>query len=781
MKRAILWFSDHPLVAMALVLAITIGLGWQLPKLRLVSSTDDFTVRQDPARGYYDQFKQRFGNDTVTTIVVKADDVFGAGTLRAIQRISDSLDRSPEVSRVESLTTLRNLKGDGDVLTTDLLVGVPVPTAPEDLARIRADALGNRVFVGNIVSPNGRVAAIHVYTVERPGDDEFNARFTAQVEALIRAEAAPDLTIYQLGGPYTDATVSDFILKDLRRSTPVALVVIFILLFLAFRMLQGVVIPLVTGILSVIWALGLMALFGIPLSILTVVIPTLLLVIGATEDVHMLSEYHHLLEGGLDKLSAIRAMIRQTSFPIFVTTATTVFGFASLVTSDVTMLIQFGYASSMALAANFVVTVLTLPTLLRFWPVPRRLRLTAFEEERPHALLPRFMERLGEFNLRYRLQIAVVALLLLLASLVGWYNLRVDTDYIGFFPERSALRQRLKDFQASLGGVASFSVVVESGREGGLKDPAVLRMIMALQDFLNGAGGVDKTVSVADYVRKMHREMNGGDPAFEVIPDSPDQIAQYLLTLESKELAKYVDFKASSANILVRHKFTGTWELSALLTKLDAYLARSVPANVKVRYTGDAILVRDAADYMAINEITSFGSTFLLIALVHAWLFRSLRAGFLSLIPDVIPVIYSFGLMGLLGIPLNPGTAMIASIALGIAVDDTVHHMITFSRQVQEHGDRRIAMFNTMKTQGRPVIYVSLALAGGFFSLALSNFLPIVYFGLLSGVVMLIAMLAELILTPLVVHAMPFGRRFRFEQSPVPTPAVETGPGPGAE
>ena len=780
MKRSILWLYDHPLAAAVLILVVTVALGLQIPKLRLVTSTDDFMVEQDPSRVYYDQFKQRFGSDTVTTIVVKADDVFSAPVLRAIQRISDALDRSPDVTRVESLTTLRNLKGDGDTLTTDLLVGSPVPTAPADLARIRADALGSRVFVGTIVSPNGKVAAINVYTKDRPADDEFNARFTGQVEALIKAEAAPGVTIYQVGGPYTDATVSDFILADLRRSTPVALVVIFVLLFMAFRMLQGVVIPIVTGLLSVVWALGLMAMFGIPLSILTVVIPTLLLVIGATEDVHMLAEYHHLLESGHDKLSAIRAMIRETTFPIVVTTATTVFGFASLVTSDVTMLIQFGYASSMALTANFVITVIMLPLLLRIWRVPKRLRLTAFEEERPHARLPHLMERLGHLNLRYRVHIGVVALLLLLGSLVGWYNLRVDTDYIGFFPERSVLRQRIKDLQASLGGASSFSVVVETGREGGLKDPAVLRQIVAVQDFLQGAGGVDKTVSVADYLRKMHREMNGGDPAFEVIPDSADLVSQYLLTLDGKELSKYVDFNTSSANILVRHKFTGTWELSTLLAKLDAYIARRVPPGLKVRYTGDAILVRDAADYMAINEITSFGSTFLLIALVHAWLFRSIRAGFLSLIPDVLPVIYSFGLMGLLGIPLNPGTAMIASIALGIAVDDTVHHMITFSRQLQEHGDRKLAMINTMKMQGRPVIYVSLALAGGFFSLALSNFVPIVYFGLLSGVVMLVAMLAELTLTPLVVYSMPLGRRFRVEPAAAASGAT-AGPEPGAE
>jgi predicted RND superfamily exporter protein len=229
------------------------------------------------------------------------------------------------------------------------------------------------------------------------------------------------------------------------------------------------------------------------------------------------------------------------------------------------------------------------------------------------------------------------------------------------------------------------------------------------------------------------------------------------LALEGKELTKYVDFTTSTANIVVRHNITSSWELSAFLGRLDAYIAKTFPPTVTVRNTGEGILIRNAADYMAINEITSFSYTFIIICLIHAWLFRSLWAGLLSLIPNVIPILFNFGLMGFLGIPLNVGTAMIATIAIGIAVDDTVYCMVTYSRQLSRYHDKKIAVLNTMKIQGRPIIYISLALAGGFLVLVFSNFVPTVYLGALSAMVMLIAMVTELVLTPILMYSAPSG------------------------
>jgi predicted RND superfamily exporter protein len=753
LTRLLDWLVDHPFLAGLALLVATAGLASELPGLRIDQSAQGLMVEGDPAREHYERARERFGSDNLTVVVVKADDVFTAPVLAAVERLTRALGSLDGVSQVESLTTVRNLEGDGDRLDTEPLVPTPPPTAAAELARVRRAALGNRVFVGNIIAADARTTAITVYVDPPPGDTRFNERFVAAVEGLIAREAAAGLTIYQVGTPVTRATYSEYLQRDQRTVVPLSVACLLLVLALLFRTAQGVAIPLFTGLTSIVWAVGLMALTGLPLTILTAIVPSLILAIGFAEDVHMLSEYHHRLELGDDRVTAIRAMLRQTALPITVTTLTTVVGFGSLVTTNITMLAEFGWASAMALAANFVVTLIALPVLLRWWPVPRRLRRSALDGGPPSGPIPALMERLAHFDLRHRIAILAVAGVLAAGSLVGWATLRVSTDIIGFFPERSPIRERLRDLHASLAGGLAFYVVVDTGRDDGVKDPAVLRRIAGLQDFLAATGEVDKTVSIADYIRKMHREIHGGDPARETVPDTADEVAQYLLTLEGPELAKLVDFSAAAANIVVRHHLTGSGELTALLRRIDRYVAEHFPPNVIVRPTGEAILFNNAADYMAVNELTSFSLTFLVIGLIHSALFMSFKAGALSLIPNVVPILCIYGLMGLLGIPLDNSNAMIATIAIGIAVDDTVHHMVTYSRQLRAHPDQRVAMFRTMRAQGRPIIFVSLAMAAGFLPLATSSFAPTVVFGLLGALAMLLALVGELTLTPVLMYS----------------------------
>ena len=757
MRRINLWIVDHPISATVAIAVVTLFFLFQIPKLVIDTSAEGMMLEKDPSKAYYDGIKKKFGSDNLTIVLLKTDDVFTAASLDAIKRLSEAIERIEGVSRVESLTTVNNIKGEKDTLNTEPLVGATVPEAPEELARIRRDALANPIFVGNIVSKEGKAAAVNVYTDPRPGDTAFNARFSARVDELIRQERGrPNIGLreaYQIGTPVTKVTFGEYIKADQTNLVPISLAVLLVILYLAFRMLQGVVVPVTTGLLSIVWSLGLMAIFGYPVTVVTAIIPSLLIAIGFTEDVHMMAEYHHHLESGKPKLAAIRAMAADSALPILITTLTTVLGFGSLITSDITMLIQFGYASSMALIANFVVTLCVLPAMLRVWPVPRRIRRLALEDESGGGAIARLMTRVGEFNLHYKVPIAVVTVVLCLASFVGWARLKVNTDFVSYFPESSFIRQRTLDLHRSMSGAANFYVVVETGREDGVKHPTVLRAIVGMQEFLASTGRMDKSVSVADYVKKMHREMNDGDPKFDAVPDSQDVVAQYLLTLEGKDLVKYVDHNYSTANIVVRHNVTSSWELSSVLAGLDRHVSASFPKDVKVRYTGEGILINNAADYMAINELTSFSSTFLVIGALHSLLFMSLRAGFLSLIPNVIPILFNYGLMGLLGIPLNTGTALIATIAIGIAVDDTVHHMVRYSRELNAHHDQRVAMFNTLRAQGKPIIYVSAALAGGFLALVFSNFVPTWYFAVLSALVMLVAAVTELVITPILMSS----------------------------
>ena len=750
MARLLLWTFERPWLSVAILLVLTALAAAAIPKLETDPSGEGLMVAHDPARKLYEQVKRRFGSDNLTVVVVKADDVLTPAVLRTVARLTEGLERLDGVTRVESLTTVRNIKADGDRLDTELLVRLPVSDDPAETARVRRDTLGNRVFVGNLVSADARATVITIYTDSRPRDVTFNDRFTEGVEALIRSASGPGLTIYQLGEIFTRTVNQAYIAHDQRTIVRVGVVLLLLVLLIAFRTAQGVVIPMATALLSIVWVLGAMAATGLPLNLLTSIVPALLVAIGFTEDVHLIAEYHTRLEHGRPKLVAIREMLEESALPLTITTATTVVGFGTLIFTDVTMLTQFGWASSIGLAANFVVTMLMVPLMLRYWPVPRRLRRSAFADSDVAVEGPflRFIDGLGHFNLRHRRAILVTAGLVGLGSLIGWFSLHVDNDLLKVLPKDSPVLQRMADLGRSLGGALNFYVVVDTGRPDGIKEPAVLRHIAGLQDFLAGTGQVSKTVSVTDYLRKMHREMNGGDPAFETIPDSADEVAQYMLLLEGRDFAKFVDFDASGANIVVRHNLTGSQAISALRRQIEGYIAREFPPTLVARPTGEAILTNNAADFLAVNELQSLGWTFLVITVIHAVLFMSIKAGVLSMIPNVIPVLTVYGLMGLVGIPLNVGTALVATIAVGIAVDDTVHHMVTYNRHLKRHHDQERAMFETLRSQARPIIYVSLALIAGFSVLVFASLVSTVQFGLLAAFVMAMALIAELTVAP---------------------------------
>lgn len=709
-------------------------------------------LERDPARGFYEQVRETFGSDDLTVVVIEAPDVFTPETLGIVSRLSEALGRLEGVTRVDSLTTVDHIAADADQLEIAPLLRDGVPSDPVALARIRREATANPIFARSLVASDARAAGIVVYTQADDTDREFNQRFAGEVEALLAAESAPGIVLYQIGGPLIKATAVDYVKRDQFTLIPLSALTLFVVLFLGFRTPQGTVPPLVTGLVSIVWGLGLMAIFGVPINIITAAVPSLVLVIGFAEAVHLISAYHRQLAHGRDRQHALEEAIDEAALPITVTTATTVVAFATLILTDITMLIQFGYGATLALSANFVATLLGIPLILRLWPTPTRLRGSAFDADPDDGARNPRIERAGDFILRHRLPISAGFALLAAASVVGWTTLRVDTDFISYFPEDAPIRQRMRDAQASLSGASAFYVVVESDRENGIADPAMLRQIASLQTFLESQPGIDKTISIADYVSVLHAELSGGANDGRIIPDSPDLVAQHLLLMDRAQIARFLDLPASTANILVRHNLTGSWELSRALDEIEAYAGAHV-RGATVRPTGLSVLTSRAADYMAVNELTSFLYTLLIIGAIHSALFMSVKAGFLSLVPNVIPVVYSFGLMGLLDVPLSTGTAMVATIAIGIAVDDTVHNMVTYSRQLQEHHDERLAALRTLAIQARPIAYISLALAAGFSVLAFSRFVPTVHVGLLSAFVMIVAMVAELVLAPILMSS----------------------------
>lgn len=753
MRRLCRWIVLHPGISFAAILVVTALLATGLPRLRIEVSAEDLMTADSPSGKLYDEARRKFGSDDLTLVMVKADDVFTKPVLEAVRRLTNEGRKLEGVRSVTSLATVANLRGTADSLDTDPLLPAVVPGDAATLADMKREALRNPLFAGNIVAKDARATAVLLHTQVPDGDVAYNQRFAAALEEIL-ANVGRDtgLEVWQVGGPYTKVTLTEFVAQDQARLFPLALVLLLGVLFSMFRAWHAVFIPVTTGLLSITWTLGLMGLLGYPITVLTGLVPVLLVCIGFTEDVHIISEFHQAFAHRRDKEKALLETMETLAVPLLVTTTTTVLGFMTLLTADIRLLKELGIFAPAGFAFNFVLTLVVVPSMLRWWPLPKRLLETP-EEEAPDRIGP-WMDAIGRFNLRHRRSVIAVSLLVAALFAAAGTRLRVDNDLLSYFREDSALKMRLLDAHESLAGVTNFWVIVDGGRPDAMKDPVALRGIAALQNHLAGVPGIDKTLSMADFVRTMNREIEGGDPLKFVVPDSPELVAQYLLMLDGQDLARYVSNDYSTAAITVRHNVTSTFELNAVLEDMDAWVAANFPGGFQVRATGESILINEASDFMAVNMVSDLVGLLIAVGLVNAAMFMSLKAGFLSLIPNIVPIAVVFGVMGIAGIPLNVGTCMIGAISIGIAVDDTVHYMARYTMELNRHHDEEKAMFATMRAEGRSILSTSLALGAGFFILTFSNFVPTGHFGALSALTMLLAVITEFTMTPTLMASM---------------------------
>ena len=741
------WIVRHPVMALGLSLLLTFGFGAGLPDLGFDTSNRGLMAKDDPAVGFYEEVVATFGEDSILSIVVKSEDIFQEDILQAIERLTIGGGAIEGVSRVVSLTTVSNLEGEGGVLVTDDLLP-SIPSDPEEIAAVRRRALDNELLLGEVVSRDGRTAAVHLFLQSLSATEEFEGHVIAQVEALLDAERATlgdRVEMYQIGTPYLRQEVRATIRDDLVTLSPLGLGALFVTLFAFFRT-PIAALPALTGVMSVVAALGFMGFLGYGITTVSSMIPLLLLVVGSAEDIHLLAEYGSGLREKEGKGEAVHSMALKSRIAILLTSLTTFIGFATMAWNPLPALAQFGIAASFGILINFLLTVLVVPSVLQFLPPPKALARP--EKERLVGL-----QRFVLSSLTHRRRVAAVSILVLLVSAAGIFLVEVDTDYLRFFPEDSKIQRLYRDVSENLVGAMPLMVVVDTHRSEGVKDPAVLADLSKLSDFMSERW--DKVIGYSDFVRKLHMEMNDGDPAFAAIPQDPELVSQYTLLLDPDDISRFVDFDFQRTVILVRGEGRGSSQLRDELRRIDEFVAANLSRELDVTVTGEAMLVYRASDTISRDLITSIGWVLVPIFVCISLLFSSWKAGLLAMIPNVLPIVINFGVMGFLDIPLSVATFPVSVIALGIAVDDTIHFMTRFSQETKLTSDNREAIARTLRHELYPVFVTSVALVVGFSMLCFGEFASTRQFGFLAALTMVVAWLSDLMITPLLLETTP--------------------------
>lgn len=750
MKRLFELVALHRWTTIGAVLAITAVAALQIRHVEIRISAESMLEKGTPFWDYLVNAESKFGDQENVILILGDAALFDGDNIERIRLLVTRLSDIPGVSRTSSLFNVRNLKAiDGTIHAKPFLPAAP-GSSPGARETLIADALGNPLVAGNLISEDGQTIAINIHTENRQNDAQFDRAITDAVESLISPLRTHLKTVYQVSSASLRSELTEQIRTDQRIFLPASILVLLTTLAISLRRLTAALIPLVTAGISVIWTLGFMGWMGIPLNIMTSIVPALVVIIGSTEDIHLLAEYAAGVRTHRSRREAISWMGQNMGVAILLTFITTYLGFLSISLNDIELLYQFGLIASTGLLFNFLVTVTLVPAMLSLFG---HRRSSTGKFRRRQVWIQNVAIALVQFSLRYRLSVLLIAGALAIVAIGMASQLRINNNLLDYVDPASELRRNIERTHQEIAGIHSFSIIVESGIDNTFQQVRYLEELRKIQAHLATQAEFDRSFSIADFIALIDRVMSDDDDqenrAALVLPESDDIVREYLSFIRHDDIVGFVSDNFDSARILVRHNISSSQQLNAALRELEEYIQNHSDRALTIGVTGKSVLSNKAIEQMAYGQLQSLFLVGAAIVTLVSMLFISLRAGLIALLPNLFPVVFLFAVMALYGIPFNAGTSMVAVIALGICVDDTMHVMSRFHEELKRHDDRNTALEAMIRSESVPIFSTSLALAAGFSVLALSSFAPMVHFGLLSAMVILTALITTFVLTPL--------------------------------
>ncbi len=768
----------------AVFVLLVAALATQLPKLRVDTSTEGLLKPHDPVRVAYDDFRERFGQDRAVLLAVETDDVFEIGFLERLRAFHEDIeDEVDNLQEVTSLVNARDTRGEGDsLLVGDLLD--PFPDSAEALAAVRARVLENPLYEDQLVSSDGRFAVVVVLPsawsayqddeealagfedgdsgFDDAGDDgagsgparltgEENTAIVSALEEVADRHRSDDFRVYMAGMPI----MNDFFMRamgqDLARFAALALATISLALALLFRRVAAVVIPLVVSVLAMVATVSVMAMLDIPMTSIMQIIPSFLLGVGVGGAVHLLVVFYQAADEGQAKEDALAHSLGHSGLAVVMTSLTTAGGLASFISADIAPIVDLGIVTPIGILSSLLLTILLVPALVAIFPMRPPARAGNSRLGVTRTVLARF----GDYATRHAGGVVAAWALLLVVAAAGAARLELAHDPLRWFAEDHPLRVATELMNDELGGVMFLEAVVDTGRDDAFRRPETLRDLERMHAFaerarVNGIR-VNKSTSLVDVARETHRALNEDRADFYVIPDDPDLLSQELLLFESSgadEIEKLVDARFSEARLTMKLPFVDAIDYEAFISKLDEGFGGIVDGRASVDLTGEIRVIVRVMHAIVTSLVRTYLLAFLIIAPLMILLLGSLRVGLLSMIPNLAPVLLILGVMGWSGIRLEMFTLMIGSIALGLAVDDTIHFMHNYRRYYEHSGDVRYAVRQTLTTTGQALLFTTIVLSCGFFIYSAASLNNLVTFGVLTGLTIIFAFLADLLLAP---------------------------------
>lgn len=723
----------------AVFIAVTLFMGIQLRKIVIEADVETLLPENMSSRVDTRKIEEVFGRTDMLFFVFESDDVLAEKTLRRLKKLDKEMSRIKGVSDIMSLFSAKNITGEDGAMIVDPAVK-RIPKTVKAREKLRQELRENELVYEMIVSRDFKQTMLMLSLKA----DAVEADVYRDAMACVEKNPG-DEKVYTGGQPAFRATIRNDIIKDIVLLIPAALLVMLGVLFVFFRQKRGVALPFVTVVLSTLFGVALLPLIGWSFTLISVLLPIMVVGIANNYGIHLVAKYQELneLPGEHTAIGLAAEVFRRLWKPVLITGLTTIVGILGLLSHVMVPAKQIGIAAAIAIAFALALSLLAIPSVLSMMKIPKRRHEGS---KHNNDGIGRILNTVGHNVVTRPGIILIISAVITALAVAGTFLVQTDANQENLFSPSHPISQCTRLINDHFGGTQNISVLIE----GDVKDPSLLKRVEGYQDKLEKTAGVGQTNSMADVIRIMSKALNDKDEAgYNRIPSSREAIAQYFefysMSGDPEDFERLVDFNYEKTHLIARINNGSTPVVKSIADMIEQF----AKSDTSIKAVGGyAIVMTELAETILNGQVLSLLAAIGAISLLMMFLFRSFYAGILSAVPLSVSILFGFGVMGLFGINLDMATAMITSIVIGAGVDYTIHFLWRYRDERREGRSYREAVLNTINTTGRGIVFNAFSVVAGFAALFLSNMPPLRSFALLFSISILSCMVGAMVIVP---------------------------------
>jgi len=718
-----------------IVLLITGILGYHIKNVKINSDIISSLPDDDPDAALFKKIGEQFGGNNMGIVILETDNIYKTEVLEHVQVLTDTIREIEGISAITSLTNIIDIKGDDFGIEIGMLVDeYDVPNTPEELEKLRNRVLSKDMYNGSIVSEDG-TATLIIFTLADDADIQTVARTVkAKTEQLNLPE-----NLYYVGSPMLVTYISDLMQADLLRLIPIAFLLIAVVLFFGFRSARGVILPLLTAAIAIVWTVGTMVILGFEMSMISNNMPIIILAVGSAYTIHVLNKINQIKEQ--DWRKAIVQALTYIIIPVILAALTTAIGFLSFVFGAyLEMIMAFGIFTALGTLFACLLSLFLAPAIVS---TVSQVKDKNNQKTRKSYLSEKVLAPLNNLLFKHPKYILTTWTILILISIGGIFLIKRSVDIKEYFKKDNPTRLAEDIMMNKFGGSKPIFVLFK----GDMQNPAVLKTMIRMEEYMKESPDIKTTQSVADLIMEINEVLGEG----RKIPDEQDKIEQLWFLLDGNEIMpRFVSDDLDEGIILSKFISPDNKSKIEFAHYINDFIEKNSTEDCEIEITGMPF-VDVTMDRSLINsQLGSLSIAIIFVIIIVGLILRSFASGFYATIPIIAAIIILFGVMGFAGISLNIATVLVASVALGIGIDYSIHVISLFNHSKRTHGNINQAMEDTIMISGKAIVINVISVSAGFLVLLFSEMVPLQYFGLLIALSMIGSSQGALTLLPVI-------------------------------